>query len=101
MTPRPWPLASEKLDLLHHQPLRAGRRRALTFSTCSDAAGRGRLIGVLRSGSAGEQLRQAPPALPRGDEALPVGDGELDRRQRARREDGAGDDDAGRRLAAG
>ena len=45
-----------------------------------------------------EQAVEPMPALPRGDEALPVRDREIDRRQRPRAEDGAGDDDAGGRL---
>jgi hypothetical protein len=36
------------------------------------------------------------PAVACGDKAFPVRDGEIDRRQRACREDRAGDDDAGR-----
>ena len=42
-----------------------------------------------------QQLVEAMPALARGDEALPVRDGEIDRRQRPRAEDRARDDDAG------
>ena len=48
----------------------------------------------------GEEVVEPRPALPRLDEALPVADGELDRCERARGQDGAGDDDAGGRLLA-
>ncbi|MNV48469.1 hypothetical protein D3C71_1403750 [compost metagenome] len=41
---------------------------------------------------------KAMTALPGGDEALPVGNGKIDRRKRPRRQDGTGDDDAGCRL---
>ena len=41
---------------------------------------------------------QPRPALARRDEALPVRDRQLDRRQRARGQDRAGDDDAAGRL---
>ncbi len=55
-------------------------------------------IGAACGGISREQIRQALPALARGDEALPIGDGEVDRRQRARAQDRAGDDDARGRL---
>ena len=42
-----------------------------------------------------QKLVEAMPALARGDEAFPVRDGEIDRRQRPRAEDRARDDDAG------
>ncbi len=45
-----------------------------------------------------EQPGQAVPALARGDKALPVRDRQIDRRQRPRREDRAGDDDAAGRF---
>src|SRR5208283_5476528 len=45
-----------------------------------------------------EQFRQALPALARTDEAAPIGDGKIDRRERAAPQDRAGDDDARRRL---
>jgi len=47
---------------------------------------------------AGEQIRQPAPALPRRDEAAPVGDCQFDRRQRARHDDRTCNDDAGGRL---
>ena len=45
-----------------------------------------------------QQAVEAMPALPCGDETLPVRDREIDRRQRARGQDRARDDDAGGRL---
>ena len=49
----------------------------------------------VRPGYLLQQLAEAMPALARGDKTLPVGDGEIDRRQRAGTQDRARDDDAG------
>jgi hypothetical protein len=46
----------------------------------------------------GEHLRQPQPTLPRGHERLPVRDRELDRRERARRQDGGREHHACGRL---
>jgi hypothetical protein len=45
-----------------------------------------------------QEIVEAPPALSRGNEATPLRDRELDRRQGSRGQDRAGDDDAGRGL---
>ena len=66
----------------------------LTASTDSRLVGACSRFAGLAGGSAPE-LAEAMPALARGDEALPVGDGEIDRRQRACAQDRARDDDAG------
>jgi len=50
------------------------------------------------AGICSRQLVEAMPALAGGDKTLPVGDREIDRRQRPRAQDRAGDDDAGGRF---
>ena len=77
--------------------LAAGRRGADAF----DRESPGRRLQRHRrvaSGRPSSRSGQALPALARGDEALPVGDRKIDRRERARAQDRAGDDDAGGRL---
>ena len=81
--------------------LRARRRHGSAPSTREPCARRRQRHRRLLGRQPRQQLGQAAPALAGADEALPVGDRELDRRERARRQDRAGDDDAGRRLAAG
>ena len=97
MMPRPLPACSGKLTSCTTIFCSPGGT-TLTFST--DEASRRRLqrhrVRLRRQQR--EQLGQPLPALPRGDEAAPVGDREIDRRQRARAQDRAGDDDAGGRL---
>ena len=97
ITPSPWPALSWKatpwttsrlvpggLTLTRFERERRGGLRQL----------HARLVGRQHA----EQAIEAPPALARRDEAAPVGDRHLDRRQRARRQDRARDDDAGRGL---
>ena len=63
-----------------------------------------RLDGVLQQGRHGagrqgfKQPVEAVPALARGNKALPVRDGQIDRRQRPRAQDRSRDDNAGGRL---
>ena len=65
--------------------LLAGRRDADVLDRQPLATGSCSGIGVRLRGQQREQPVQPVPALAGGDEALPVGDGEIDRRQRARR----------------
>ena len=83
--------------ILHHHSLFAGRGDA---DGLERKAARRVLQQRLR-GSRGQRFEQpveAMPALPRGHEALPVRDREIDRRQRPRAQDRAGDDNAGGRF---
>ena len=93
------PLARLELegDALDDQPLAAGRAHAHAFE--GERRGRFRQLHARLVGRQhGEQSVEAAPALARRGEAPPVGDRHLDRRQGARRQDRARDDDAGRRL---
>jgi hypothetical protein len=86
-----------EIDVLNDDALFAGRRHA-------DGFYRQLLLGCLQQRlrllrrQLLEQTTQPPPALARGDKALPVRNGEIDRRERARAEDRARDDDACGRL---
>ncbi len=84
-------------DVLHDEALCSGRSCAHAL----DAERRARAWQLQRRvprGQCRHELDQPLPALAGGDEAAPVGDRELDRRQSARGQDRAGDDHAGRRL---
>ena len=81
-------------DILDDDPLVAGRHDADAFDR-KCRAGLGSASWFFSGGSRANSFVQAPPALPGRDEVAPVGDREIDRRQRARRDDRAGDDDAG------
>ncbi len=80
-----------------HDLLHAGRRAADALDRQPVA---GRLQGHrgIARGQYRKELGQPAPSLAGVDEALPIGDGEIDRRERARAQDGAGDDDAGAGL---
>ena len=86
---------------------RAGRcapfRAAPTVraATVSSLHGRGRARRVVRLAAARERVWRRRQLWRRRHEPSPVGDRQLDRRERPRREDRRRDDDAGRRLAAG
>ena len=67
----------------------------LTPSTDSRLDGFCSKVGAACAGIDSQQPVEAVPALARGDEALPVRDREIDRRQRPRAQDRARDDDAG------
>ena len=94
------PFVEREADVLHDELLHAGRRGAdaLHLEGLPPASAAAALSRRLRKPA--QELRKPLPALARGEEALPVGDRQLDRRQRARGQDGAGDDDAGGRFAA-
>jgi hypothetical protein len=82
-----------EIDVVHDQFLRAGRRHA----QCLDGQDvrRGRQLESRRGRRhRSQELAQPPPALPRRHKALPIGDGEIDRRQGAPRQNRARDDDA-------
>ncbi len=70
----------------------------LSAVTRSDWRGAGSGTRACSAGVAGERVESRAPALPRGDEGAPVRDRELDRRERARGEDGRRDDDARARF---
>jgi hypothetical protein len=57
------------------------------------ASGRAARAAARPPASPREQLAEPLPTLSRSDKAFPIGDGEIDRRQRASRQDRAGDDD--------
>ena len=95
MMPRPLPASSSNVTSLHDDLLDRRAAPALTLSTVSVVTGGCSGIGARCRGQDRQQLVQPVPALPRGDEALPVGDREIDRRQRARAQDRARNDDAG------
>ena len=76
-----WP-GGDNGRVLHHERARRRLER--------HRFGRGRQVA--------EQSRQPLPALPRADKAAPIGDRQIDRSERARAEDRAGDDDARRRF---
>ena len=67
---------------------------AVTFSTESEACGRGKAMRSDVRRNAFQEIAQSLPALPRSHEPLPMGDGLLYRSQRPRRQNGRGDDDA-------
>ena len=93
------PLAGLELegDALDDEPRCVpGGAHAHRLRGVSDAAGFGSSMRAWSAGSMAEQAIEAPPALARRGEAAPVGDRDLDRRQGARRQDRARDDDAGR-----
>ena len=85
-------------DVLDDHALFAGRHDADGFDRQAASTGLQQRHGALCWRQRVEQLVQPMPALARGDKALPVGDGQIDRRQRPRAQDRAGDDDAGGRF---
>ena len=86
-----------EIDALHDDLLRAGRRDAQRLD-----GQRMRRDGQLephgRCRHRREQLAEPMPTLARGYKPLPIGDGEVDRRQGTTRQDRARDYDAGGRL---
>ena len=81
MMPSPLPAVSSKAHVLHGEPLPAGRARAGILdrqdgrgAPAASAAASGRGVGR-------EQGLEPAPALAGADEALPVADRQLDRRQ--------------------
>ena len=95
MMPRPLPASQRKADVLHDDLLAAGRHDAdaLDDEAVGTAAAAPSASGLGRQQR--EQIGETLPALPGADEAAPVGDRQIDRRERARAQDRAGDDDAG------
>ncbi len=70
----------------------------LMLSTDSRFDGDCSNVGAVCAGSEFEQPVKAMPALARGHKSLPVRNRKIDRRQRPRAQDRAGDDDAGGRF---
>ena len=96
----PQPLAGlqGERDITGHQHVQARRCHADHFDR-QRRLGLGQLHDVAVVGNPGQQVVEPVPALAGRDEDAPLGDHLLDRRERPGREDGAGDDDAGRRLS--
>ena len=97
MMPSPLPALSTKLMLAATSRCVPGGA-TLAESTVSVWLGAGSDIGAACDREQSEQLVERVPALPGRDETLPVGDRKVDRRERARAQNRAGDDDAGGRL---
>ena len=98
MTPSAVPAASAKLDIVHDAALPPGGTSADARRRAGLRAAAAARIGSARAGSAAAASASRRQLCRAATKLAPVGDRQLDRRQRARRQDRAGDDDAGGRL---
>ena len=98
MMARPSPLLSAKVDILQARPADCRGASADGFDGQRPAMASATASGCLRIGQHQQELIQTLIGLARSDEAFPIGDGELDRRERPRDQDRARDDHASGRL---
>ncbi len=95
--PQPIAAPEREAHILHDQLLLLRRRDAYVLD-CQRLGRIEQLHRRLLRRQQRQELREPGPALPGRDKPFPIGDGKVDRGQRAGGQDGAGDDDARRCL---